>query len=235
MAARGDIGANEADGACENPRHRLCAATRLPRPIDELIRFVEGPDGRMVPDLRRRLPGRGVWLTADRATVDAGIKAKAFQRSLKHPVQVDPALGALVDGLLQQHALEALSLANKAGALTTGNDRVIEAIEGRDLLLLLHASDAAAGGVAKLDKRLANARSSDARPHGQGPKSINCFSNEQLSLALGRPNVVHAAIFDAPAASNFIAQTERLLRYRCGLGIDKSPETGLKDGTIRHE
>jgi uncharacterized protein len=230
MAARGTIDATATDEACEDPRHRLCAVTRLPRPTGELIRFVEGPDGAIVPDLRCKLPGRGVWVTADRQSVEAALKTRAFQRSLKHPVTVDPALCDLIDRLLQKLSLDALSFANKAGAIVFGFDRVGETIDAGRVLVLVHAKDAAAGGVGKLEGRFFAAKAQKpAAP------SIDCYSNEQLSLALGRPNVVHAALFDAPAARNFIEQTERLLRFRFGLGFEKSPETGLKDGTIRHE
>jgi uncharacterized protein len=230
MAARRKLDVTDADEACEDSRHRLCAITRLARPTNELIRFVEGPDGGMVPDLRQKLPGRGVWITANRTSLERAIKAKAFQRSLKHPVTVDLQLPDLVDQLLQASALAALSFANKAGALTLGFERVMEAIGGGKTAALVHASDAASDGRRKLDGRRRAALAEDS-----ALKTIDCFSNEQLSLALGRPNVVHAALFGAPAAKNFIEQTERLLRFRSGFGFVNGPDEGPKDGIIRHE
>jgi len=230
MAAKRKLDVTATDGGCEDPRHRLCAATRQPRPIDELIRFVEGPNGDLVPDLRNKLPGRGVWVTADRASLETAIKVKGFQRGLKRPVNVDPKMVELVDSLLQKLALDALSFVNKAGALVLGFEKVAECINSGKASAVVHASDAAADGVRKLEGRL---RAALAR--GQHPQSIDCFSNEQLSLALGRPNVVHAALFEAPAAKNFIEQTGRLLRFRLGFGFSSGPDLGLKDGTIRHE
>ena len=230
MALRRKQDVTAADEACENPRHRLCAVTRLPRPTADLIRFVEGPDGAIVPDLRQRLPGRGVWITADRPHLEKALKANAFQRSLKHPVRADAGLPELVDGLLQKLALDALSFTIKAGALVLGFERVQEAVNGGKAFAVVHASDAAADGVRKL-----SGRGTAASGGPSAPETIDCFSNEQLSLALGRPNVVHAALFEAPAARNFIEQTGRLLRFRSGFGFENGPETGLKDGTIRHD
>lgn len=230
MALRRKQDVTAADEACDDPRHRLCAATRLPRPAADLIRFVEGPDGDIVPDLRQRLPGRGVWVTADRAHLEAAIKSNAFQRSLKHPVRADAGLAELVDRLLLKLALDALSFTNKAGALVLGFERVQDAVSGSKAIAIVHASDAAADGVRKL-----GGRGKTATGDTSAPKTIDCFSNEQLSLALGRPNVVHAALFEAPAARNFIEQTGRLLRFRSGFGFENGPETGLKDGTIRHD
>lgn len=209
MAARRKLDVTEPEDACEDPRHRLCAVARAPKPIDELIRFVEGPDAAIVPDLRNKLPGRGVWVTAGRTSLAEAVRAKAFQRSLKHPVSVDAALPELVDQLLQKLALDALSFVNKAGALILGFERVLEAVDGGKAIALVHASDAAADGLRKLD-----GRSKAAARDGSELKSIVCFNNEQLSLALGRPNVVHAALLPAPASRNFIAQTERLQRFR---------------------
>ena len=209
MAGRRKLDVIDQEDACQDPRHRLCAVTRTARPIAELIRFVEGPGGAIVPDLRHKLPGRGVWVTAGRSSLVAAVGGKAFARSLKHPVTVDAQLPALVDKLLMKLALDALSFVNKAGALTLGFERVLEAINGSKTIALVHASDAAADGLRKLDGRHKN-----LAPEGSELKSISCFSNEQLSLALGRPNVVHAALFEAPASRNFIEQTGRLLRFR---------------------
>ena len=218
------------DEVCENPRHRLCAATRRPRPIDELIRLVEGPDGALVADLKNKLPGRGVWVTADRASIDQAIKTKACQKSLKRPVTIDPRMPDIIEGLLWKSALDALSFANKAGALVLGFERVLAALDSGKIAAVIHASDAGADGLRKLESARSRVETTDLPI-----KSIDCFSNEQLSLALGRPNVVHAALFDAPAARNFIEQTERLLRFRLGFGFANGPAMGLKDGTIRHE
>ena len=195
----------------EDARHRLCAVTRAVLPINELIRFVVGPDGAIVPDIRNKLPGRGVWVTAAQSAVAEALKTKAFQRSLKKPVLVDASLPGLIAQLLEKRALEALSFVNKSGALILGFERVLETITAAKALQILHANDAATDGVRKLDRRRAAQAGSDDLP-----LSIVCFSNEQLSLALGRPNVVHAALLDGPASRNFIEQTGRFTRYRSG-------------------
>src|SRR5579864_2722478 len=94
---------------------RLCVATRQVRPVDELIRFVVGPDGAVVPDLKRRLPGRGVWVTARRHLVAEAVGRRQFARAFKAEVRVSPELPDEVEQLLVQSALNALSIAYKAG------------------------------------------------------------------------------------------------------------------------
>ena len=99
---------------------RLCAVSRAQRPPEELIRFVLAPDGSIVPDLARRLPGRGVWVAATRDTVAAAVRQKAFAKSLKQQVSMPDDLPGLVERLLVKRVGEALSLTNKAGLLVAG-------------------------------------------------------------------------------------------------------------------
>lgn len=199
----------------EDARHRLCAVTRERLPIEALIRFVAGPDGHVVPDLRQKLPGRGIWVTLAKSKVVDAIARKAFVRGLKTAVTADAALPALIDDLLQKYALDALSFANKAGCLILGFERVAITIVERKAFRLLHASDAGADGSGKLDAKLRTTLANGpVDAVASPPLSIDCFSNSQLSLALAKPNVVHGALIDAPAARNFVEQTERLLRYR---------------------
>lgn len=183
----------------EDARHRLCAVTRERKAIEDLIRFVADPAGQVVPDLLHKLPGRGVWVSLSKAKVAEAIRTKAFSRGLKRPVEADATLADLIEAQLEHQALQALSIANKAGALILGFERVLAAVEKNDGVTLIHASDAGADGVAKLRSQ---------RP------SVTLFSGVQLSLALGRPNVVHGALIDAPATANFIERTVRLTRYR---------------------
>src|SRR5580704_11229887 len=136
-------------GADRGPRDaasaatRLCAATRTVRPVGELIRFVAGPDG-LVPDLKRRLPGRGVWVTARRADIDAAVKRHAFQKSLRAEVRVPAGLSDVVEGLLDHAALDALSIAHKASLVVTGFMKVEAAIARAPVVALVHARDAGA-------------------------------------------------------------------------------------------
>ena len=111
-----DTGPRDARGATE----RTCVVTRAVKPVDELIRFVTAPDGAVVADLKRRLPGRGVWVTATRAAVDEAVKRKAFGRGFKREVRAAPDLGREVEWLLERAALDALGIVQKAGRVKTG-------------------------------------------------------------------------------------------------------------------
>src|SRR3954466_2832912 len=107
---------------------RLCALTREVKPSDELIRFVAAPDGAIVPDLKRRLPGRGVWITATRSTVDEAVKRNVFARSLKREVRPASGLGAQVERRLESATLDALGIAHKAGRVAIGFGRAETAL-----------------------------------------------------------------------------------------------------------
>lgn len=203
----------DADGRGEGSL-RLCVATRQERAPDELIRFVAGPNGILVPDLARRLPGRGVWVTAEKAAVVAAIKAKAFARSLKRPVQVPEDLAERVERLLARRATEALALANKAGLVTTGFEKVDALIGRGEAAALLCAHDAALGGRERMQRKFGAVQAARGRP----ARVIDALSSEQMSLAMGRSNVVHAALTQGGAAEHFLSEAERLARYRSGFG-----------------
>lgn len=192
---------------------RLCAVDRVERAPDELIRFALAPDGAIVPDLGRRLPGRGVWVTASRAHVAKAASGKVFARSLKTAVVVDPHLDATVERLLERRCAETLALANKAGLVVTGFERIGERIRAGDVAVLVHGSDAAADGAGKLDRRFA----------AQTGEAGGCFvvaplTIDQMSLAIGRPNVVHAALIKGGATERFRIEAGRVMRYRSGFG-----------------
>src|SRR5262249_25665508 len=121
---------------------RLCIATRQVRPVGELIRFVVGPDGTAVPDLKRRLPGRGVWITARRHLVEEAVRRRAFERGFKADVRVPADLADELDQLLEQSALNALSIAHKAGLVVQGFARVEAAVAAAPLVALVRARDA---------------------------------------------------------------------------------------------
>ncbi len=192
---------------------RTCAVTRRQEPIDALIRFVAAPDGTIVPDLAARLPGRGVWILHSRETLEQAVRTRAFSRSLKREVTAAADLPETVDRLLARRALEALSLANKAGLVATGFTKIDSCINAGTTNVLLHATEAGDDGVEKLDRRF-RAMSRDL---GRPPKILRIFKNEQMSLALGRSNVVHAALTMGGAAMFFLKQAERLERYRTGM------------------
>jgi uncharacterized protein len=189
---------------------RRCVLTRERRAKDDLIRFVLGPDGTIVPDLKERLPGRGMWLTAARDTVAEAAKRNAFARALKADVNVPAALADQLDGLLSAAALGALALANKAGEVVFGFAKIEEAIAKGRTVALLHASEAAEDGCRKLDDKFR------ANPQGPHIPAIRLFSTDGLGLASGRTNVIHAAMIHGGAARNFLAAVSRLERYREG-------------------
>ena len=186
---------------------RLCLATGEVKPVGEMIRYVAAPDGRVVPDLAHKLPGRGAWVTASKAALKTAIDKKAFGRAFRGKGKADGALAALVETLLFKAAIESLSIANKAGQVLTGFEKIRERLGGHRVIALLHASDAGEDGRAKL-----NAAAHTASP--QAPEEIRLFSGEQLDLALGRPNVVHAALLDHAACRAFLAHCLQYQRWR---------------------
>jgi predicted RNA-binding protein YlxR (DUF448 family) len=189
---------------------RLCVATRKVRPVADLIRFVIGPDGAAVPDLKSKLPGRGVWVTATHDVLGEAIKRKVFARGFKREVRLPADLLERTERLLEQMALDALAMAGKASVAVTGFVRVETALAGDEVVALIHAVDAAADGVRKLDAAL------HRRPRTAPVAVIGSLTSAQLDLALGRPNVVHAALLAGPSSDTFLARLRRLERFRTG-------------------
>jgi predicted RNA-binding protein YlxR (DUF448 family) len=209
MLAQADIddsGPRQARGATE----RTCVVTRAVKPVDELIRFVVAPDGAVVPDLKRRLPGRGVWVTATRAAVDEAVRRKGFARGFKREVRAAPDLGAEVERLLQRAVLDALAMVHKAGRVALGFARTEKELAGGPVVAVLQAADGSADSARKIAGAAAR-RESENR--GKIP-IISAFTTAQLDLALGRSNVVHAALLAGPASNGFLARCQSLERYR---------------------
>lgn len=191
---------------------RTCLATRKNVPVEQMLRFVAAPDGSVVPDLSRNLPGRGAWVTASRDAIEKAIAQKAFSRAFRGKASADEKLVALVGHLIERSALESLSLANKAGRIVTGNAKVESAILSGKALAIYHSSDGSADGKRKLDGLL---RRIEAEGAGKIP-SFTLFTGAELDLALGRPNVVHAALLAGPASGGFLERSLRLKRWRDG-------------------
>ena len=202
-------------------KERFCALTRVARPVDDLIRFVVGPAGEAVPDLKRKLPGRGLWLTATRDTIDEAIKRKIFARGFKRDVTVAADLAGTTEALLARAALDALAIAGKAGQVVSGFAKVEAAIEKGEAIAVLHASDGAEDGLRKIEAAL-------RRDTSKSPKDapvIAIFSGSQLDLALNRLNVVHAALLAGPVSDTFLARTKRFERFRTGISTNTTPGT----------
>lgn len=189
---------------------RLCAVTRESRDAAELIRFVLSPDGIIVPDLDRRLPGRGVWIGCDRKLVEKAIQTQAFSKSLKMKAEAPKDLADLTDGLILKRVTGALSLANKAGLVIAGFEKVFAAIEKGPVRAVLHGADAAADGRSKIDRKYKAVQAS----RGQPAIVVNVLTIVQMSLAIGRGSVVHAALIPGGLSDRFLEEAERLARYR---------------------
>ena len=202
-----DTGPRDARGATT----RTCIVTRAVKPVDELIRFVTAPDGAVVADLKRRLPGRGVWVTATRAAVDEAVKRKAFGRGLKREARAAPELGGEVEWLLERATLDALGIAHKAGRVATGFARTESEVSGGPVAAILQARDASPDGVRKIAAAAARRQTgTNADPI----PVVTAFTTAQLDLALGRSNVVHAALLAGPASNGFLARCQSLERFR---------------------
>ena len=181
-----------------------------------MIRFVLGPAGEVVPDVKRKLPGRGIWITASRAAIEDAARRNVFARGFKRDVRVAGDLATRTDQLIERAAIDALAIAGKAGTVISGFSRVEAAVGRDDIRALLHAADAGDEGKRKLDAAL--------RRETTGKSSeivvIDVFTGAQLDLALNRPNVVHAALLAGPGSETFLTRTARLRYFRAGI----SPE-----------
>ncbi len=193
------------------PTERQCAVTREVQPVSSLIRFVLDPEGQVVPDLKRVLPGRGVWVTASKDVVAVAEKdrKKVFGRGFKTEALVESGLAERVDALMERATLQALSMTRKAGELITGYSKVDAGVRQDAVAGLIHASDAAEDGVRKL-AAVAAGRIELAN----GFQIVRLFDSDQLGLALGRSNVIHAALLAGQASENFLARVRDLEQFR---------------------
>jgi predicted RNA-binding protein YlxR (DUF448 family) len=175
-------------------------------PEEAMIRFVPAPDGTVAPDLARKLPGRGLWVAADRASVEAAARKNLFSRAAKAKLAAPSDLADQVERLLGARLLSGLGLARRAGDLTSGFEKVAEAIRARKAAWLVEASDGAADGRRKL-LALAKHQSPPARVFG-------AFTAEELGLALGLENVIHTAFLAGRASERWALDAQRLSGFR---------------------
>lgn len=194
---------------------RTCALTRLEKPVGELIRFVLGPDGTIVPDTEARAEGRGVWITLSQHAVEEAVRKKAFARSLKENVTVPADLANLTRLRLEQRFASALAMARKAGQFTSGAMKVRGAIETGQLIALIGASDGAEDGRNKMLGALRALNHARREGSAAGPQvpHFELLSSMQLGLALGLENVIHAALMTGAAAQSALEKANRLARY----------------------
>ena len=195
----------------EGSPERTCIVTRAKGLPEDMIRFVVGPGAIVVPDVRRKLPGRGVWVTARAGHVAEAVKRQAFSRGFKTKVVASESLAAEIEALLTKDCLQALSLASKAGQVVSGFAKVEEAIASGAIAGLVHAADCGAEGLRKLGQSLRRRYGDErARPR------VELFRSGQLDLALGRVNVIHAALIEGPASEGFLERCRKLTLYGSG-------------------
>ena len=185
-----------------NPRERRDIVSGEVMDEARLIRFVAGPDGAVVADLARKLPGRGLWVAADRASVETAARKGLFSRAAKAKLTAGPDLTDQIEQLLRRRLLSALGLARRAGDLTSGFEKVSAAVAAGRAAWLVEASDGAADGRRKLR--------AVARKQSHPPGLVGAFSAAELGLALGLENVIHTAFLAGRAADRWAQDVHRL-------------------------
>ena len=188
--------------AARGERTRKCIATGEVLPEEKLVRFAWSPDREVVPDLARKLPGRGMWVRAERGAVETAAKKGLFSRAAKAPLKAPADLADQVERLLKTRLLSGLGLARRAGELTWGSDKVSSAIAAGRVACMIEACDGAADGRGKL-VRLASHQTPP-------PLLIGLFSSAELGLALGLENVIHVALLAGRGARRWTYDVERL-------------------------
>jgi predicted RNA-binding protein YlxR (DUF448 family) len=193
---------------------RMCIVTREVRSPDELIRFVAGPDGKVYPDLKRKLPGRGCWVTAERELVAKAIAKKTFARALKTDAKAGEDLLLLLDQLVDQQLTGMMSMARKAGQFISGATKVDAAVRSGQVLAVFHASDAAADGIRKLD----SARKAWTLGTGAEEEipSFRFFTAAEMDGLMGENAFIHACALAGQAGEGVVKRAKLLDRYRNG-------------------
>ncbi len=207
-------GADPPASPTPSPVATLAEASRQRRDIvsgevmveDRLVRFVAGPAATVTPDLGRKLPGRGLWVAADRLSVETAVRKGLFSKAARARLDAPGDLAAQVEKLLLRRVLSGLGLARKAGQLAVGFERATEAVRKDRAAFLVEAVDGAPDGRRKLRA----ASRGVARP----PRLIGLFGTAELSLALGAQNVIHIAFLAGRGAGRWAVDVERLSGFR---------------------
>lgn len=203
---------------------RMCAVTRQVAGIDDLIRFVASPTGEVIADLKRKLPGRGLWVSLSYSAVAEAARRGVFAKSFKRDLRVSKTLADETDRLMVRGLSEALAMTAKAGQVVSGFAKVEAAIDTRHAIALIHASDGADDGIRKLNAKMEAAKRGNAADSAVFPV-VSLLTTDELDLALGRANVVHAALLAGPASKTFLARCQMLIRYRMTAGDKVSGAT----------
>ncbi len=202
---------------------RRCIATGARAPAAGLVRFVRDPEGRAVPDLAGKLPGRGVWVTSERAALERAVAKRLFSRGFKAPTEAPADLPERVAALLAERLVAAIAMGRKAGEAVTGFEKTRFALQSGDAAVLLQAADGAADGRGKL-RRLARAMEIPA---------VELLSARELGLAFGRDFAIHAALLRGGVAGRALSEAERLRGFRAP-DLETS-DPGAPDGAAPRE
>jgi predicted RNA-binding protein YlxR (DUF448 family) len=182
---------------------RRCIATGEKLDPERMIRFVADPEGRLVPDITGKLPGRGIWVGATRAAIDRAVAKRLFPRAAKCAVAVDADLPATVERLVARQCLDLLGMARRASLIAAGFDQVETMLRKGKAGVWIEATDGSADGRDKLGGLAGNVR------------MVSLFPASALATAIGRDGiVVHAAIAAGKLAERFVAASDRLAGLR---------------------
>ncbi len=181
---------------------RRCIASGESGPAAGLIRFVLSPAGEVVPDILGRLPGRGMWVAADRAALERAVGRNLFARAARAPARVPEGLADLVETLLVRRVVDLVALARKSGAAVAGFETVREWLAAGRAAVLLQAADGSPRERARLRP-----------PAGEGAH-VTCLLGGELGLAFGRERVIHAALGAGGVTLRVVEEAARLARLR---------------------
>jgi uncharacterized protein len=197
----------------EELRERRCIATGEVKPAASLIRFVVGPDGDLVPDLRARLPGRGIWVSAERKALETAVKKNLFAKAAGQAVKVPKDLPQLVEQLLSQRVAEIVGLTKRAGLVLNGFGKVEAALKDwrQKVIALIEASDGAEDGRRKLAQV--------ARAADRDVDVVTGLLAKEMGLAMGQELVVHAALLEGGLSRSLLAEIARLQGVRAEAAV----------------
>ena len=167
-----------------------------------MIRFVLDPESRVVPDLKRSLPGRGVWVTAEKEKVLLAVKKNLFARGFKQPVKADAGLADMIEERLMASLSGMVSMARKAGVVVTGQAKVEDLVRNGKISVLIQAADSNGDGKQKIDKLL--------KKQSLRPVTFEGFTSVELDQLLGTVNTVHAGFAESGVARQVADAIERI-------------------------
>ncbi|MEO9574355.1 MAG: RNA-binding protein [Tateyamaria sp.] len=193
---RGGASKDRGDGA-----ERKCIATGEVQPKHGLIRFVVGPDTQIVPDIAGKLPGRGIYIAADREALDKAVAKKLFARGAKMPVQAPDGLVAEVERQLARRVVDLIALSRKSGKAVAGYEKVKTWLQNEEAQVLIQAVDGSGRGKSKL-----------STPHYGS--YIGWLTADELGLAFGRQTVIHGALASGGLTQRVVEEANRLRGVR---------------------